>query len=191
MDMKANVGEVESLKGGFERIYREIDEKAEMKDLDSHIIFTKNAFEEVNKELLLRCYLKDLCQLLDEKASTDDVNSTLEKVQKEVQGRISKREFREASDKQNLLNEILCGENCVGRWIWKSGDLKNLSVPWEIKSINSAPDNFLWEEGKTSIVCAAPGLYELKFGFYSKKAPSITVHVNGEPILTASNDKES
>ena len=61
MDMKANVGEVESLKGGFERIYREIDEKAEMKDLDSHIIFTKNAFEEVNKELLLRCYLKDLC----------------------------------------------------------------------------------------------------------------------------------
>lgn len=49
------------MKSSFDRLYKEIEEKAEFKDLESHVIFTKNAFEEVNKELLLRAYLKDLC----------------------------------------------------------------------------------------------------------------------------------
>lgn len=61
MDMKAGAAEVEGVKAAIERIYKELDEKTEYKDLESHIIFTKNALEEVNKELLLRCYLKDLC----------------------------------------------------------------------------------------------------------------------------------
>ena len=61
MDLKAGIAEVEGVKAAIERIYKELDEKTEYKDLENHIIFTKNALEEVNKELLLRCYLKDLC----------------------------------------------------------------------------------------------------------------------------------
>jgi hypothetical protein len=185
LEMKASQSEVEGLKNTLDRVYKEIDEKADAKDIESHIIFTKNAFEEINKELLLKTNIKDLCQLLDQKASTDDVNSTLNAIQKEIELKPQAIDLKKALQEQSLINEALCAENCVGRWIWKSGELKNMAVPWEVQSINSCPDNFLWEKQKTSILCAAPGLYELRFGFYSKIMPTVTVHVNGEPILTA------
>ena len=93
--------------------------------------------------------------------------------------------MKKSLNEQALVNEALCAENCVGRWIWKSGDLfhKN-QVPWEVQAINTCPDNFLWEKNKSSIICVAPGLYQLIFGFYSKKEPTIQVFLNGEPLMT-------
>ena len=89
---------------------------------------------------------------------------------------------------QNTINEALCAENCVARWLWKSGDLANgYAVPWEVQSVNTCPENFLWEEDKTIILTVAPGLYEITFGFYSSKKPTIQVLVNGESILSAVN----
>ena len=32
----------------------------------------------------------------------------------------------------------------------------------------------------------APGLYELAFGFYSKKQPQVQIHLNGEPLMAVS-----
>ena len=78
-----------------------------------------------------------------------------------------------ALNDQALVNEALCAQNCVGRWIWKSGEVKapQRLVPWEVQALNTCPDNFLWDKGKTSVVAVAPGLYEVSFGFYSKKGP--------------------
>lgn len=76
----------------------------------------------------------------------------------------------------------------MARWLWKSGDLINgYAVPWEVQSVNTCPENFLWEEDKTLILTVAPGLYEITFGFYSNKKPTIQVLVNGETILSAVN----
>jgi hypothetical protein len=62
----------------------------------------------------------------------------------------------------------------VARWLWKSGDLHNgYSVPWEVQSVNTCPENFLWDEDKTSILTVAPGLYEVTFGFFSTKKPTV------------------
>ena len=70
--------------------------------------------------------------------------------------------------------------------MWKSGDLQNgFAVPWEVQTINTCPENFLWDEDKTMILTVAPGLYEVNFGFFSTKSPTIQVLVNGEPILSA------
>mmetsp|Transcript_23603 Transcript_23603/g.23285 ORF Transcript_23603/g.23285 Transcript_23603/m.23285 type:complete len:127 (-) Transcript_23603:29-409(-) len=64
-------------------------------------------------------------------------------------------------------------------------------VPWEVQSINTCTDNFLWEKSKSSVVTVAPGLYELSLGFYSKKTPVAIVYVNGEAVLTLNNSKQS
>jgi len=53
--------------------------------------------------------------------------------------------------------------------------------------LTPGPENFLWEEDKTLILTIAPGLYEITFGFYSNKKPTIQVLVNGEAILSAVN----
>lgn len=91
-------------------------------------------------------------------------------------------------DNQAIINDALCSENCVARWTWKSGQVKNgYAVPWEIQTVNTAPDNFLWEKEKTSVLIVASGLYELTMGFYSNKKPTVQVLVNGEPIMSAVN----
>jgi hypothetical protein len=71
-------------------------------------------------------------------------------------------EINNALNDQAMLNETLCTENTVARWFWKCGELKNgFAVPWDVQGINTAPDNFIWEAGKTSILTVAPGLYEV------------------------------
>ena len=76
----------------------------------------------------------------------------------------------------------------MARWLWKSGELVNgYAVPWEVQSVNTCPENFLWEEDKTILLTVAPGLYEISFGFYCNKKPTIQVLVNGESILSAVN----
>jgi len=60
-------------------------------------------------------------------------------------------------------------------------------IPWEIQSINTLPDNFLWEKDKSSILVVAPGLYCIYFGFYSRKKPTVQLLVNGDPVLSAVN----
>ena len=83
----------------------------------------------------------------------------------------------------------MCAENCSARWLWKSGELQNgFAIPWEIQTINTCPENFLWDEDKSMILTVAPGLYEVNFGFFSAKQPTIQVLVNGEPILSAVNN---
>ncbi len=118
----------------------------------------------------------------------DDVNKALAEITEEISQKINNREFREALNDQNTINEALCAENCVGRWLWKSGDLINgYAVPWEVQSVNTCPENFIWDEDKTLILTVAPGLYEVTFGFYSAKKPTIQILVNGEAVLSAVN----
>ncbi len=104
----------------------------------------------------------------------DDVNKALTEMTEEIGVKTSHREFREALNDQNTINEALCAENCVGRWLWKSGELMNgYAIPWEVQSVNTCPENFIWDEDKTLILTVAPGLYEITFGFYSAKKPTI------------------
>ena len=87
-----------------------------------------------------------------------------------------------------MVNEALCSENCLGRWIWKSGEmLHSAQIPWEVQAINTCPDNFLWEKNKSALILVAPGLYQLVFGFYSKKHPVVRIFVNGEVIFSVCN----
>lgn len=165
---------------------REIESKASAKEFDQHVHFTRTAIDDLQKELMLRSTIKDVCTLLDQKANVEDVNSTLALVQKEVEKRANEEEIKKALSEQALVNEALCAQNCVGRWIWKSGETKtpNNLVPWEVQALNTCPDNFLWEKSKTSVIAVAPGLYEVSFGFYSKKNPIVQIHLNGEPLMS-------
>jgi len=55
--------------------------------------------------------------------------------------------------------DVLIQETSLGRWVWKSGELKqNFSIPWELQAANTNPDNFLWEQGKTSVLVVQAGL---------------------------------
>ena len=74
-------------------------------------------------------YLINITNIID----IDDVNKALNEVHEEVENKVANKEFRDALNEQNSINEAICAENCVARWLWKSGDLNNgYSVPWEV-----------------------------------------------------------
>lgn len=189
MSFKMNIEDITKFRGEIESALIEIRNKALKSDLDAHVASTKIAIEEISKELVSKAYIKDLCTLLDMKASIDDVNSALMEIHKELDTKVSVQTQTMQLNEQQALNSIFCSENTVARWIWRNGELANgFSVPWEIQCINTAPDNFVWEPDVTNIVVVAPGLYEINFGFYCKKKPTVQLLVNGEIILSAVNN---
>jgi hypothetical protein len=50
---------------------------------------------------------------------------------------------------QSVINASLCADCSIGRWIWKSGRTKSgHGVPWNVQSVNTDPENFIWEKDK-------------------------------------------
>lgn len=140
--------------------------------------------EAIRNELACKLNSKDLEIHLAAKLNIEDFNKFLCEDKKELDKKAQNSEFKAFINDQTIINESLCTENIVGRWTWKSGDLKpGALVPWEIQVVNTLPDNFIWEKDKTNIIVIASGLYELNCGFYSKNRPSLTVFVNNEAIL--------
>jgi len=67
------------------------------------------------------------------KSNIDDVNKALSDFHEEIDTRVSMREYKESLIEQNTINEAICSENCVARWLWKSGELSGgYAVPWEV-----------------------------------------------------------
>ena len=145
---------------------------AELSQFDQRV---EERFSEIHKLLHRKSNIKDVCALLDMKSNTEEVNKALDEIHEEIDKVVvTKPELQEALQELNSINEALCAENCSARWLWKSGELQNgFAIPWEIQTINTCPENFLWDEDKTMILTVAPGLYEINFGFYSAKQPTI------------------
>ena len=122
-------------------------------------------------------------------ADIEDVNKAFQEMHEEVELKVYKGDLDTALRSQQQLNEVLCQENCSARWIWRSGQLcaNGYGVPWEIQSVNTCPENYLWDEDKSVILTISPGLYEINLGFFCSKKPTVQVLVNGETILTAVN----
>lgn len=126
---------------------------------------------------------------LEKKANIDDINRSLTEVNRELAQRPTLSELNRVIGEQSLIMESLCSEHLLGRWIWKSGKVKGekAAVPWNVQNINTNPENFLWEKDKCSVTTVAPGLYEVTFGFFTRKKPTVQLLVNGEPVLSAVN----
>lgn len=113
----------------------------------------------------------------------DNLQKDLSRIRLELDDRISS-----FISEQSGLNEMLCSENCVARWLWRSGEVRSsFAVPWEVESVNTCPENYYWEVGSTSVIAVAPGLYEVAYGVFARKKPNIEVLVNGQAIFIEFN----
>lgn len=94
LETKANMNEIENVRRAVDLLQKQLDIKASFKDVEIHSNFVKNVIEDINKELLLKASIKDLCTLLDQKANVEDINTTLLHVQKEVEKCVAEDELR-------------------------------------------------------------------------------------------------
>jgi len=155
----------------------------------NNIISTFNTnFENIHKDMNSKADIKNILDILKNKLDTDNFNNILNNIKKELGTKTPLADFSSAMDNQAIINDTLCNENNIGRWLWKSGKVKNnLSIPWEVQIINTSNDNFLWEKDKSVIGIKEGGLYEVKMGFYADKKPMIQILINGEVIISAIN----
>ena len=155
----------------------------------NNIISTFNSnFENIHKDMNTKADLKNILNLLKNKLDTESFNDIINTLKKEIQTKTPLIDFSSAMDNQAIINDTLCNENNIGRWLWKSGKIKNnLSIPWEVQIINTSNDNFLWEKDKTFINIKEGGLYEIKMGFFADKKPMIQILINGEVVISAIN----
>lgn len=67
--LKATAEDFESLRQTVDFLKGETLRKAERTELDLHVAHTRNALEEASKDIVLKASIKDVCALLDQKAS--------------------------------------------------------------------------------------------------------------------------
>jgi hypothetical protein len=169
-------------------LYSQVERKADQNEFLDEKDKVSQILESFESGISTKFNEEEARSLIDQKCNIDDVNKALTEVHDELDIKANNQQFESHTKMQTEINQALCAENCVARWIWKSGDLKSgFAIPWEIESINTCPENFLWEQDKSNIMTVAPGLYEINFGFFSKKKPTVQLLVNGEPCLSAVN----
>ena len=178
--IKANTEGVNFMQNYFEDLK---SNTLKRQDWENQVFQIQQELEKLGKEVLLKANIKDICTLLDIKANIDDVNHALEDLHSELDNKINVDELTEKLKEQSCINEALCAENCLGRWLWKSGDTKSGGIPWEIQSINTCPENFIWEKDKTTVIAITPGLYQVYFGVFSKKKCTLQLLINGEIVI--------
>ena len=176
----------------FEEFVNNINQQLKQKlDINkfNNIISTFNSnFENIHKDMNSKADLKNIINILKSKLDIENFNDEIKILKKEVGGMTPLADFSSAMDNQAIINDTLCNENNIGRWLWKSGKIKNnLAIPWEVQIINTSNDNFLWEKDKTFINIKEGGLYEIKMGFFADKKPMVQILINGEVIISAIN----
>ena len=155
----------------------------------NNIISTFNSnFENIHKDMNSKADLKNILEILKNKIDKEKYLELINELKQDLASKTPLLDFSSAMDNQAIINDTLCNENNIGRWLWKSGKVKNnLSIPWEVQVINTSNDNFLWEKDKSIIGIKEGGLYEIKMGFFADKKPMIQILVNGEVVISAIN----
>jgi hypothetical protein len=155
-------------------------------NLNTHVRNTRDSLSDVNRQLLEKYSADEIHRLTDNKLTVSEFRTSVDELYKLLESKTSVDEFRANVGDQQLINETLCAENCVARWIWKSGSVRSgHSIPWDVQSVNTCPENFVWERDVdgTSILCIMPGLYEVSFAFFSRTRPIVNLIVNGDNVL--------
>ncbi|KAA6372850.1 MAG: hypothetical protein EZS28_031623 [Streblomastix strix] len=157
LNLKANLEDLKKLheqtanhRAHIKSMEKQVESKADSQD-----------YEKLKEELRQRPTQQEIAKVLEKRTDLAELNQQFNQLQQEIQSKASIQDLKQSIIQQNAINETLCGEQCVARWVWRSGKTKaNGQVPWNV---------------------------QITFGFYSRKKPSIQVLVNGEVILSAVN----
>ena len=160
----------------------------EKKILNNNIsLLNSNENDINNKELTELEINKNKDIEITEKSDLKEIYLKIAEIHDEINK--NKDEYHNAMNTQALINETLCNENKLGRWIWDSGKLKNNSnIIWDTQKINTSPDNYKLENDKSTIIVSEEGYYEIILGFYLyRKKPNIQILINNEVVISNAN----
>ena len=159
-------------------------------DYENFLEICQKDIQEMKNDIVLKSNIDETLSYLKDKADINDVNTALNQIHDELDIKLSVQDFDVAMNNQNKINSALVQNNQIGIWVWESGVLKNNhNVPWEIQKINNYPENFIWNKDSDTIVVKHKGIYLCNLGFFMSNNTFIQLYVNGEMILSKTNNK--
>ena len=187
------------LKDYINTIDYELKQKMETM-FNEYMNITNTNLQNLNNELISKSEgnITKLNSLLNNKVNIDEYNMALNKIKKELNIKIDNTEFNNAMNNQSIINDIICNENQIGRWLWKTGKMKGgFTIPWDTQKINTAPDNYIWEKDKSVINVINGGIYQINLGFYfsnftgfANKKPQVQIIINNENAINVNSNNK-
>lgn len=185
LDKKLSKNEFECFKMSLEKIVNDSQNKIDYQKFDAFVSATTQTLDALQKDIIMKANMKEMMDLFRKKADIDDVNNSLNSVFDQMESHIPIEEYKQALENQNRINNIVMNENSVGKWLWKTGEIRSgYCVPWEEEIINTRPENFIRSKENTLITVAQPGIYLLTAVFFVMTTPSIEVMINGNPVVS-------
>jgi len=186
---KISVMDFNNLKEYLKNIDYELKQKLDIQNFNDYLNNFNSSLDNMNNELLSKADINEVNNLLRNKVNIEDINLSINNIKNDLNLKVNNMDFNNAMNNQALINDIICNENQVGRWLWKTGKVKGgYTVPWDTQSVNTSPDNYIWEKDKTIITVTKGGIYQVSLGFYSNKKPNVQIIVNSEMIISANNN---
>jgi hypothetical protein len=100
---------------------------------------------------------------LKEKMDIDDINKVLNEINIDMNNKLNSDIFNNQVQIQNDINNYLCKEHILGRWIsYKTTPLKNAFIVWDEQLINLAPNNYYFTINNTQLLIKKKGIYLIK-----------------------------
>lgn len=100
---------------------------------------------------------------LKEKMNIDDINKVLNEINIDMNNKLNSDTFNNQVQIQNDINNYLCKEHILGRWIsYKTTLLKNAFIVWDEQLINLAPNNYCFTPNNTQLLIKKKGIYLIK-----------------------------
>lgn len=185
---KMSVADFNDLKEYLNNISYELKLKVDAESFNDYLNTFNSNMDNMHNEILTKADVNDVNNWLKNKVNKEDMEHSLNNLNNDINLKVSKIDFNNAMNNQAIINDIICNENQVGRWLWKSGKIKGgYAVPWDTQSVNTAPDNYIWEKEKTIITVVNGGIYQVSLGFYANKKPSVQIIVNSEMAISVNN----
>ena len=131
-------------------------------------------------ELREKTWTSDISRQIESKPDIQEVNKALISIQNEIDEKLNSDEFTKFVSENSVILNTLCAEICIGRWLWKSGELKDRFVIWDEENTNTNPLLFIWEQRRNFILVEEAGIYEVSFAVFNAK--TIELLVNGQLI---------
>ena len=186
---KISVMDFNNLKEYIKNIDYELKQKLDIQNFNDYLNNFNSSLDNMNNEMLSKADINEVNNLLRNKVNIEDINLSINNIKNDLNLKVNNMDFNNAMNNQALINDIICNENQVGRWLWKTGKVKGgYTVPWDTQSVNTSPDNYIWEKDKTIITVNKGGIYQVSLGFYSNKKPNVQIIVNSEMIISANNN---
>ena len=81
---KANISDIETLRLSIDKISKENLNKLDFNKFDAYMNDTRQAVDELQKDLMMKANLKEMLHLLKNKSDIDDVNKALTQIHEEL-----------------------------------------------------------------------------------------------------------